>query len=314
MPQYDYLYLGDNARAPYGGRSFDVVYEYTRQAVGKLFSMGCPLVILGCNTASAKALRSIQQNDLPHWNSPESSLYSPSASPRRVLGVIRPTAEVIGSLTQSRHVGLLATEGTVRSESYKLEIQKLFPDIVVSGVACPLWAPIVEAGEAPRLVPTTSSRSASTSCWQRIRSSMLSSLAAPTIRYFCRRLRPMCRKAFASCRKGITSEPVCRSICSAIPTCRPAARKALRFAISPPRVPTVSRKRPASSSTTDPSRHNTSYWGKFILFPPLSILTFIFLTLTGRAPTAVLPARKHWLEGDCSSRHSELLPEHQRVK
>ena len=148
MPQYDYLYLGDNARAPYGGRSFDVVYEYTRQAVGKLFSMGCPLVILGCNTASAKALRSIQQNDLPHWNSPESSLYSPSASPRRVLGVIRPTAEVIGSLTQSRHVGLLATEGTVRSESYKLEIQKLFPDIVVSGVACPLWAPIVEAGEA----------------------------------------------------------------------------------------------------------------------------------------------------------------------
>ena len=148
MPQYDYLYLGDNARAPYGGRSFDVVYEYTRQAVGKLFSMGCPLVILGCNTASAKALRSIQQNDLPHWNSPESPLYSPSASPRRVLGVIRPTAEVIGSLTQSRHVGLLATEGTVRSESYKLEIQKLFPDIVVSGVACPLWAPIVEAGEA----------------------------------------------------------------------------------------------------------------------------------------------------------------------
>ena len=115
MPQYDYLYLGDNARAPYGGRSFDVVYEYTRQAVGKLFSMGCPLVILGCNTASAKALRSIQQNDLPHWNSSESSLYSPSASPRRVLGVIRPTAEVIGSLTQSRHVGLLATEGTVRS-------------------------------------------------------------------------------------------------------------------------------------------------------------------------------------------------------
>ena len=148
MPQYDYLYLGDNARAPYGGRSFDVVYEYTRQAVGKLFSMGCPLVILGCNTASAKALRSIQQNDLPHWNSPESSLYSPSASPRRVLGVIRPTAEVIGSLTHNRHVGIFATEGTIKSESYNLEIHKLYPDIQVSGVACPFWVPLVEYNEA----------------------------------------------------------------------------------------------------------------------------------------------------------------------
>lgn len=137
LPQYDYLYLGDNARAPYGSRSFDVVYEYTRQAVRRLFAEGCHLVILGCNTASAKALRSIQQNDLPLW-----------APDRRVLGVIRPTAEVIGSLTQTRHVGLLATEGTVRSESYKLEIQKLHPDIQLSGVACPLWAAIVEAGEA----------------------------------------------------------------------------------------------------------------------------------------------------------------------
>jgi len=137
LPEYDYLYLGDNARAPYGGRSFEVVYQFTRQAVEKLFSMGCHLVILGCNTASAKALRSIQQNDLPKWD-----------PTRRVLGVIRPTAEVIGSLTKSRHVGLLATEGTVKSESYKLEIQKIFPDISVTGVACPLWAAIVEAGEA----------------------------------------------------------------------------------------------------------------------------------------------------------------------
>ena len=137
LPQYDYLYLGDNARAPYGGRSFDVVYQFTRQAVDKLFSMGCPLVILGCNTASAKALRTIQQHDLPQWG-----------ENRRVLGVIRPTAEVIGSITKSRHVGLLATEGTVKSESYKLEIQKLFPDITVTGVACPLWAAIVECGEA----------------------------------------------------------------------------------------------------------------------------------------------------------------------
>jgi len=137
LPQYDYLYLGDNARAPYGGRSFDVVYEFTRQAVLKLFSLGCELVILGCNTASAKALRTLQQNDLP------------KIDPRkRVLGVIRPTAEVIGSLTESRHVGILATEGTIKSRSYSMEIGKLFPDIKVSGVACPLWAAIVEAGEA----------------------------------------------------------------------------------------------------------------------------------------------------------------------
>lgn len=137
LPQYDYLYLGDNARTPYGTRSFDVVYEFTRQAVTRLFELGCHLVILGCNTASAKALRSIQQNDLPRLD--------PS---RRVLGVIRPTAEVIGSLTQSRHVGIFATEGTIKSESYNMEIHKLFPDIQVSGVACPFWVPLVEYNEA----------------------------------------------------------------------------------------------------------------------------------------------------------------------
>lgn len=137
LPQYDYMYLGDNARAPYGGRSFEVVYKFTRQAVIKLFSMGCHLVILGCNTASAKALRSIQQRDIPELD-----------SHRRVLGIIRPTAEIIGELTKSRHVGLLATEGTIRSESYNMEIGKLWPDIEVSGVACPLWAAIVEANEA----------------------------------------------------------------------------------------------------------------------------------------------------------------------
>ena len=137
LPEYDYLYLGDNARAPYGPRSFDVVYEFTRQAVVKLFEMGCHLVILGCNTASAKALRTIQQNDLPQID-PD----------RRVLGVIRPTAEVIGGLTESRHVGIFATEGTIRSESYNLEIQKLHPDIKVTGVACPFWVPLVEYNEA----------------------------------------------------------------------------------------------------------------------------------------------------------------------
>jgi len=137
LPQYDYIYLGDNARAPYGPRSFDVVYEFTRQAVVRLFEMGCHLIILGCNTASAKALRTIQQHDLPQID-PE----------RRVLGIIRPTTEIIGSLTKSRHVGVLATEGTIKSESYNLEIQKLHPDITVIGVACPFWVPLVEYNEA----------------------------------------------------------------------------------------------------------------------------------------------------------------------
>ena len=137
LPQFDYIYLGDNARAPYGSRSFDVVYQFTLQAVHQLFSMGCHLVILACNTASAKALRSIQINDLPHID-----------SQRRVLGIIRPTVEAIGQLTHSRHVGVLGTPGTIMSNSYPMEIYKLFPDIEVAGQACPLWASIVEAGEA----------------------------------------------------------------------------------------------------------------------------------------------------------------------
>ena len=136
MPQYDFIYLGDNARAPYGTRSFDVVYQFTLQAVQKLFSMNCPLIILACNTASAKALRSIQQKYL-HQTFPS----------RRVLGVIRPTAEVVGTLTRSNHIGILATEGTIRSESYKLEIQKLYPATTVVGQACPMWVPLVENGE-----------------------------------------------------------------------------------------------------------------------------------------------------------------------
>lgn len=136
MPQYDYIYLGDNARTPYGTRSFDVVYEFTLQAVKKLFSFGCPLVILGCNTASAKALRSIQQEYLVHH-----------APDRRVLGVIRPTAEIVGELTKTKHIGVLATEGTIRSESYKIEIEKLYPGSVIIGQACPMWVPLVENNE-----------------------------------------------------------------------------------------------------------------------------------------------------------------------
>ena len=136
LPEYDYIYLGDNARAPYGTRSFEVVYEFTRQAVSKLFELGCPLVILACNTASAKALRTIQQINLPVID-----------ATRRVLGVIRPTAECIGEITRSRHVGILATAGTIKSESYLLEIHKLSPDIVVTGEACPMWVSLVENNE-----------------------------------------------------------------------------------------------------------------------------------------------------------------------
>ena len=137
MPEYDFMYMGDNARTPYGTRSFQVVYEFTLQCVTKLFEMGCPLVILACNTASAKALRTIQQIDLPRLD-----------ATRRVLGIIRPTVESIGELTKSRHVGLLATPGTVKSLSYPLEINKLYPDIKVTGESCPIWVPLVESGES----------------------------------------------------------------------------------------------------------------------------------------------------------------------
>ena len=137
LPEYDYIYLGDNARAPYGTRSFEVVYEFTRQAVNKLFDMGCPLVILACNTASAKALRSIQMNDLPGID-----------PARRVLGVIRPTVECVGEISKNQHIGVLATAGTIKSESYPLEIHKLFPEIQVSGTACPMWVSLVENNES----------------------------------------------------------------------------------------------------------------------------------------------------------------------
>lgn len=137
IPDYDYLYLGDNARAPYGTRSFDVVYEFTLQAVRLLFERGCQLVILACNTASAKALRSIQQLNLPV-----------EAPDRRVLGVIRPTVEELGLLTQSGHVGVFGTPGTIASESYNLEIAKLYPDFVTTGHACPMWVPLVENYES----------------------------------------------------------------------------------------------------------------------------------------------------------------------
>lgn len=136
LPQYDYLYLGDNARAPYGSRSFESIHEYTWQCVQWMFAQGCPLIILACNTASAKALRSIQQRDMPR-----------RYDDRRVLGVIRPTAEVIGTYSHTDHVGVLGTRGTVQSGSYEIEIRKFFPDVTVYQQACPLWVPIIEAGE-----------------------------------------------------------------------------------------------------------------------------------------------------------------------
>jgi glutamate racemase len=136
LPQYDYLYLGDNARAPYGSRSFESIYQYTLECVNYLFSQNCSLVILACNTASAKALRTIQQKDLP--------IIAPE---KRVLGVIRPTAEMIGNITHSKEVGILGTSGTVNSQSYVIEIEKLFPQLKVFQEACPMWVPLIENNE-----------------------------------------------------------------------------------------------------------------------------------------------------------------------
>lgn len=136
LPEYDYIYLGDNARAPYGTRSFETVYQYTLECVQQLFSMGCELVILACNTASAKALRTIQQKDLP--------LIAPH---RRVLGVIRPTAEIVGNYTKTGHVGVLGTSGTIASDSYPIEIAKFYPQLKVVQEACPMWVPLVENNE-----------------------------------------------------------------------------------------------------------------------------------------------------------------------
>jgi len=136
LPGYDYIYLGDNARAPYGNRSFETIYHYTLQCVKWFFKQGCPLVVLACNTASAKALRTLQQNDLPKID-----------STKRVLGVIRPTTEIVGQYSTSNKVGILATNGTVQSKSYQIEIEKFYPRLQVYQQACPLWVPLIENGE-----------------------------------------------------------------------------------------------------------------------------------------------------------------------
>lgn len=136
LPEYDYIYLGDNARAPYGARSFETIYQYTLQCVEWFFKQGCPLVILACNTASAKALRSIQQINLPKMD-----------TSKRVLGVIRPTSEIIGKYTHTNKVGVLGTTGTIQSLSYPIEIEKFFPEIKVYQQACPMWVPLVENNE-----------------------------------------------------------------------------------------------------------------------------------------------------------------------
>ena len=137
LPQYDYIFLGDNARAPYGTRSFQLVYEFTLQSVKYLFEQGCQLVILACNTASAKALRTIQQNDLPHID-----------PTRRVLGVIRPTVEKVGEISRTGHIGVFGTPGTIQSQSYDIEIAKMHPNFKVYGHACPMWVPLVENRES----------------------------------------------------------------------------------------------------------------------------------------------------------------------
>ena len=136
LPEYSYIYLGDNARAPYGTRSFETVYKYTLQAVTKLFEMDCNLVIIACNTASAKALRTIQQKDLAHFG-PD----------KRVLGIIRPCTELANTFTKNKNLGIVATKGTVTSHSYEIEIQKFYPDIKITSHACPMWVPLVENGE-----------------------------------------------------------------------------------------------------------------------------------------------------------------------
>lgn len=147
LPGYDYLYLGDNARAPYGTRSFECIYRYTLEAVTFLFSQGCKLVILACNTASAKALRTIQQNDLPRINARMANDPLTNGRPVNVLGVIRPTVEVVPALTHTGHVGVLATPGTVASDSYRIELEKQDSSLVVTQQPCPMWVPLIEAGE-----------------------------------------------------------------------------------------------------------------------------------------------------------------------
>lgn len=146
LPEYDYLYLGDNARAPYGTHSFEVIHEYTWQAVEYLFGADCSLVILACNTASAKALRTIQQQDLPQWLQLSNSKLS-NCSIRNVLGVIRPTAEAVALRTRNGHIGVLGTPGTVQSGSYAIELQKQRADLLVAQQACPMWVPLIENGE-----------------------------------------------------------------------------------------------------------------------------------------------------------------------
>ncbi|MBR5676744.1 MAG: glutamate racemase [Paludibacteraceae bacterium] len=144
LPKYDYLYLGDNARAPYGTHSFDVIYQYTLEAVKYLIEQDCALIILACNTASAKALRTIQQHDLPIINSERLNANREKVN---VLGVIRPTVEAVPGITKTGHVGILGTPATVSSESYVLELQKIAPNLTISQQACPMWVPLIEAGE-----------------------------------------------------------------------------------------------------------------------------------------------------------------------
>lgn len=237
LPQYDFIFLGDNARAPYGPRSFDVVYQFTRQAVVKLFQMGCHLVILGCNTASAKALRTIQQNDLPQLD--------PN---RRVLGVIRPTAEVVGKITRNNHVGIVATEGTIRSRSYEMEIAKLWPNIKVSGQACPFWVPLIEYNEAD-------SPGADYFVKKRLDQLMQKDPLIDTLILGCTHYPILLPKIVKYVSPDVRIVPQGEYVASSLkdylhrhPDMDAWCTKEVRWPTTPQRIPTASRRAPASSS------------------------------------------------------------------
>ena len=237
LPQYDYIYLGDNARAPYGSHSFDIIYRYTLQAVQALFQQGCQLVILACNTASAKALRTIQQRDLPTLD-----------PTRRVLGVIRPTVEAVGPLTRTRHIGLLATQGTVNSGSYTLELHKLCPDITVTSLACPMWVPLVENFEYD-------SPGADYFVKKRIEGIMRLDPDIDTLILGCTHYPLLMNKIVkytppcASCHRASTWQQRCASTSCGTPNSTPCFHSAAHATTSAPRAPTNSTKAPPCSCT-----------------------------------------------------------------
>ena len=240
MPEYDYLYLGDNARAPYGTRSFEVVYEFTLQAVRRLFELGCHLVILACNTASAKALRTIQQCDLPQID-PQ----------RRVLGVIRPTTESVGELTRTGHVGIVATPGTIRSHTYDIEIGKLHPHVRVTGQACPMWVPLIENKEydspgvdyfVKKYIDQLLARD------PEIDTILLGCTHYPLLLSKIRQHTPSHIRLVPLCPKASSWPTACATTSAATPKWNNASPRTAPAVCSPPSIPSPSTRVPPSSS------------------------------------------------------------------